>query len=142
MARKKYTKPISKVDRIWYLFERFLKEYDLFSRFCYDVKVQHENTKNLYYIKRNYSTEPWEYINQSICWSETPEGHEFWQKVDLAWRTILKHITKECIEGCSGTIDDIARIPIAGNLYGFKTINFGEKPLEEIDDFSRWIQTQ
>ena len=33
-----------------------------------------------------------ELINMAFTWSKTKEGHEYWEKLDLKWRRIIKDI--------------------------------------------------
>ena len=34
-----------------------------------------------------------ELINWAFCWGETPQGHEYWSKLNLEWKTKLDQFT-------------------------------------------------
>lgn len=63
--------------------------YDIFiERFC--------SVNNIVWVTNhhNRSCSPSDYINNAFCWSDTKEGHIFWENIDEQWRDHLDFIIK------------------------------------------------
>ena len=79
------------------LFKRFLVENHIYKSFIDNL----ENEKN--YFKDDYSFDglksfiekhdAGQFISYSFDWSESPNGHDFWEHLDWCWRDKLrKHV--------------------------------------------------
>lgn len=72
----------------------FLKENKIYGRYIKNTVnylMQYTNTVNytIETIKRDCSP-----INFAFTWSKTSEGHEFWRKLDFAYRATIKNKEK------------------------------------------------
>ena len=65
------------------LFIQFLKENN-----AYDAFVKNHVT-SIDIVMENFPLEPERWIKMAFVWIESPEGHEFWKRIDKDWQIKL-----------------------------------------------------
>lgn len=93
MIYKKIHTPTDK----WRFLSRYLKENGAFSPFVKDrsrYRALYHNTP--FFPKKNVLIDELIIsVDSSFCWTETPEGSNFWATLDTRYREFLARIVKE-----------------------------------------------
>lgn len=85
---------MNKEDKKWKRkFIAFLKENDIYEKWIYNMKDQHPLTNYAWwnlFMSRIYQDKCYEGINHAFHWSETRDGHGFWNYFDREWKSIVR----------------------------------------------------
>lgn len=69
-------------DEITYTFIRFLYSNKIYGLFFYNFS----DTKNRTWLaKYNLMTHPTQFIKFAFDWKNTPQGFDYWNKMDIVW---------------------------------------------------------
>jgi hypothetical protein len=77
----------------FFRFVRFLQEKGAFTAFKYNIvnnvnPNSYINNRCGHNIKRFFSIAPsYEWINYSMHWAATPQGHDFWEQINTEWHS-------------------------------------------------------
>ena len=97
MDNKSFIKIVFDKDQIFILrqFIRFLKENNSLEYFCDNVKEQNGKQQDkktlLLSMREKRTTQNITYyliniIDRSFYWARTPQGHEYWKRLNERWR--------------------------------------------------------
>ena len=84
-----------KKDKKWKRkFIAFLKENGIYEKWIYNIKDQHPLTNYDWwncFAETIYQDKCYEGINHTFLWSETRDGHGFWNYFDREWKSIVRN---------------------------------------------------
>lgn len=86
-TEKKYN--LIRQNAITALFFGFLKINNVYYEFLANYKEQGSWKEER--LEHTLKKEPQKAINFSFCWSDTPQGHEFWYRLSYDWHEFLSN---------------------------------------------------
>ena len=83
------------------LFNRFLKENNIFKIYYYNLEnddnedFNRKTIENVYEILKHYNIDEYHNeIHNAFLWCETKQGFRFWEKIEQQWLNVLYKLRK------------------------------------------------